>query len=39
MRPTEEIIEEAEWIEVGKSGCLIPDAEVTEGDHGDEPEE
>lgn len=38
-RPTEEVLQDAEWIEVGKSGCLIPDNEVTEGDTGEEDDE
>jgi hypothetical protein len=37
MRPTEEILEEAEWTgDIGKAGCLIPSDEVTEGDNGSE---
>jgi hypothetical protein len=35
-RPTDEVIEEAEWIETGRCGCLIPDDELTEGTESEE---
>lgn len=31
-RPTQEIIDDAEWQEIGRCGCLLPDAEATQGD-------
>lgn len=35
-RPTDEVMKDAEWQEVGRCGCLIPDAEVTEDAESDE---
>lgn len=29
-RPTDEVLEEAEWQEYGRCGCMIPDSDVTE---------
>lgn len=29
-RPTDEVIEHAEWTETGRCGCLLPDPDVTE---------
>ena len=29
-RPTDEVLEEADWQEIGRCGCLLPDADVTE---------
>lgn len=38
-RPTDEVLQDAEWQEIGRCGCLIPDDEVTDGAEGDDESE
>jgi hypothetical protein len=38
-RPTEEVLEDADWTETGRCGCLIPDPDVTEDSEGDDDED